>query len=72
MLTSFRATAVRIFSAAIILAVEARFHEAHDEYLEDIAFCVEFLNNVKDSSIIATRAIEILRIQTIGLGTNTI
>lgn len=45
--------------------VEARFHpeEARVEYLDDIRFCINFLNGVKDQSIVAARAAEILEAQ---------
>ena len=58
-----RATSVQLFSAAIILAVEARFHanESEEDYRHDIRFCIVFLNGVKDQSIIAERAVELLQ-----------
>ncbi|TVY52882.1 putative transcription factor lepB, partial [Lachnellula cervina] len=59
------ATSLHLFSAAIILGVEARFHadESKQQYVQDIQFCVKFLNGVKDQSIIATHAVQILEQQ---------
>ncbi|TVY29269.1 putative transcription factor lepB [Lachnellula hyalina] len=59
------ATSLHLFSAAIILGVEARFHadESKQQYVRDMRFCVGFLNGVKDQSIIATHAVQILEEQ---------
>jgi hypothetical protein len=47
----------------VILAVETRFHpdDSKMEYLEDIKLCIAFLDGVKDQSIIAAHAVEILQ-----------
>lgn len=60
-----RATSLHIFSAAVVLAVEARFHAEGSkvEYLDNFNFCLNFLDGVKDQSIIAARAVNILRTQ---------
>ncbi|KAH7378037.1 hypothetical protein BKA64DRAFT_248112 [Cadophora sp. MPI-SDFR-AT-0126] len=54
-----------LFSAAIVLLVEVRFHpsDAHDHYMSDIKSCVDFLDEIKDQSTVASRAAEILRQQ---------
>ncbi|KAF8864876.1 hypothetical protein BDZ45DRAFT_684851 [Acephala macrosclerotiorum] len=59
------ATSLYLFSAAIILVVEARFHPNEEEgnYVEDIQFCVDLLRKISDQSIFATRAVEILKTQ---------
>ncbi|TVY35416.1 hypothetical protein LOCC1_G007830 [Lachnellula occidentalis] len=61
----YRATSLHLFSAAIILGVEARFHadESKQQYVQDMQFCVTFLNGVKDQSIIAPHAVQILEEQ---------
>lgn len=60
-----RATSVSLFSAAVILAVELKFHrsDANADYLEEVQFCINFLNGVKDQSIVAARAVELLEAQ---------
>lgn len=54
-----------LFSAAIVLVVEVRFHpaDALDDYMSDIRSCVDFLNEMKDQSAVAFRAVEILEMQ---------
>ncbi|KAK0101096.1 hypothetical protein ONS95_012920 [Cadophora gregata] len=58
-------TSFHLFSAAIVLLVEVRFHpgDAHDHYMSDIKSCVAFLDEIKDQSTVASRAAEILREQ---------
>jgi hypothetical protein len=60
-----RAISLNLFSAAILLVVEARFHQsdAQPQYLADIGICLRFLHGVKDQSVMAARAVEILEAQ---------
>ncbi|KAE9972500.1 hypothetical protein EG327_009483 [Venturia inaequalis] len=58
-------TTVLLFSAGIILAVEARFHASDEQgrYSKEIERCVQFLHGVKNQSVIAARAVAILESQ---------
>ncbi|KAL5319387.1 hypothetical protein ACEPPN_012438 [Leptodophora sp. 'Broadleaf-Isolate-01'] len=62
-----------LFSAAIVLVVEVRFHpgDKRDDYMSDIRSCVDFLNEIKDQSTVASRAVEILGMQIRDLETRT-
>lgn len=64
---------MQLFSAAIILAVEARFHleDTQDEYLNDVNFCIDFLDEIKEQSSLAWRAVDILKMQIQGLEKGT-
>ncbi|KKY21923.1 putative c6 zinc finger domain-containing protein [Phaeomoniella chlamydospora] len=57
------ATSSNLFSAAITLAVEARFSDEHTAaaYSEDINRCIAFFTSIQDQNVLASRAIEVLR-----------
>lgn len=51
-----------LFSAAITLAVEARFSDAETaaDYSDDVRRCITFLSAIKDRNVVAARSIEVL------------
>lgn len=57
------AIASNLFSAAITLAVEARFSdcETANAYIEDVNRCITFLSAIEDRNVVAARAIKVLR-----------
>lgn len=58
------AIASNLFSAAITLAVEAKFSDSETAaaYTHDVKRCITFLSAIRDRNVVAARAIEVLNI----------
>jgi len=56
------AIASTLFSAAVTLAVEARFSDGETaaSYVADVRRCVAFLSTIRDRNVVAARAVEVL------------